>query len=298
MTPEAEWDAAVAEQPEHSRIRPRVERGESLEERGIRMYGERAEQERADADRFWVGLSDEDRERVWKRGVAICMPDANGSMRSNVARLANDWAESRGLGLTDGEEERAIKATISRASRAHGTVEQEARIADLHQQRNFYRDSLRRILGVTRLEGEALIALVEVGLCDANLPSVVNTQASDVCTSIEKLLGVQRADQAEPLHKRLARLFLLAIERSKADARAERTLKRWQARARKAEARVAALTEERDGLTLRLGTQVKAEIDSEAAQAPADRMITTSRAARGADKKSVRVIKRRMGARR
>lgn len=169
-------------------------------------------------------------------------------------------------GVGDNEEERAIAAMINRATHAReAQAEQEARLAELNRERNFYRDSLRRILGVTRIDGEALIELIKVRLRNAYM------QAADVCTDIEEHLDIKRTDPDEPLRERLVRVGLIVVEMLDARRRADNRSKRWQARVRKAEARVVvlekmaedltverdAMTEERNGLTLRRGEAAK-----------------------------------------
>lgn len=252
MIPNDEWDAAVAEQPEYSRARARL-----------------------------AGPDDQ-----------VAAPDVGSAGISQIAAIA------AGFDLRQHAQdlERQVEALTANA-------------ADLHRQRDHYRDSLRRILGVTRPDGEALIALVERRLGDVERLCVISeehgkvtdrvhdladeyagsaptarplenltrmlSRLSDTCTILEGHLDIQRTDPDEPLDERMTRIGLVVIEVIDARRRADNRSKRWQARARSAEAQrgdawravamnaertIARLTEERDGLTLRLGKRVKRQV--------------------------------------
>lgn len=279
---------AAPELPEDSllfrTLAAEVDEEEDLGARGIREYGDRSREEREEAARFWAGLSDEDRERVWRHGVAICMPDANGSMRHNVAMLAIEWAKDRtpaGDLLFSLASARALLASTERlapdvsADDARVDLWVELREAcDAFEQLQTDNANLRgavEMLNINAAEREVEIERLESLLAaqersatdqDAEIERLTKDRDAEVSKMwrLERDIGIYIGDPVEPLADRILRVHHVALDLQRAARAKAETLARWKRRAGKAEQRIAVLTEERDGLTLRLGAKIKGQV--------------------------------------
>ncbi|HET9063761.1 MAG TPA: hypothetical protein VFO62_10770 [Candidatus Binatia bacterium] len=196
---------------------------------------------------------------LWVELRSAC--DEVERLRARVSGLELDVVamEKRG----DAHVEAALRFEAERNDARAQLVESERHASKLIEER----DTARNALEIARHESEALQGrradtgdlqgrLYGIALrLGAKLPALADQYAEDAALRIE----------------------LNVADLQRAHATLERSRDRWQARARKAEARVAVLTEERDGLTLQLGQKVAKQVKRRRAKATKPARKTRSR---------------------